>query len=1573
MKIKLLGSKIKSKLSKLGSVSHHNSPSSDPIPEASTPLQTPISTASLKERLWNQAYDELKSSELEIVEAYEKLLSAQLSEDHLTSTAVADNQIKPTSQGRWRQMERLVEAGLQKTSKDAATKQKISDMIYIISPLKEVVGKALQAAPQAAIAWVGVSFALEMLANPVVEPGINRDGIEYVVSRMNWYWNLVDLLLKPKNASPDLEGLRALLKGHIVELYKNLLIYQMKSICIYHRSRLAILFRDLIRLDDWAGKIDDIQTVEAAVRNDLEQYNTQQILQHLQSIEDNAKEQLKELRSIQSALHHQTKQNNEMQQSREFKKCLADLRVTDPRDDKKRIQDIKGGLLTDSYVWVLENLSFCQWRNDQNQRLLWVKGDPGKGKTMLLCGIIDELEATYPEGRMLSYFFCQATDDRLNTATAVLRGLIFMLLDQEPSLISYTKSKYDKSGKALFQDANAWQAMSEIFTNMLCDSKLQGVFLLVDALDECSAGLEQLLHLITETSKSTSAKWLVSSRNWLQIEEQLRTAAQRLSLELHAESVSAAVDIYIKQKVKELAENKGYDLKTRNRVLRYLSNHAGDTFLWVALVFQQLKAVPVLEVQRIVATFPPGLDALYQRMMQQICDSIVHEKCMQLLAVTVVLYRPLSLLEYGSVCDLRSETESDNSDWDNSDSENNGRSVGKPDVSKLVHELVLCCGSLLTIREGIVYFVHQSAKDFLLNKTYFAFDHILPSGIAHQHYVIFSRSMEALSGTLRRDIYELRAPGSLAEDISPPTPDPLDPLKYFCTYWVDHLDAAFPATSPNYTHEKIYETVHTFIKHKYLYWLEALSILRGISQAVVAMRKLEVLVANIEAPKLIEVVRDARRFVLSHGYMIETCPLQVYIAALLFSPTDSIIRQFFEDEAPAWIKVITEEEASWDACLQTLEGHGDRVVSVACSSDGRHFGSGSVDMTVKVWDAATGQCIQTLEGHTDSVNVVTFSGKGTHQLASASSDKTVKIWDYRTGYCLRTLEGHNHFVNSVAFSAGGDRIASASSDNTVKIWESSTARCVQTLEGHTGSVNAVAFSGHNTQLASASSDETVKIWDAATGRCLQTLEGHTDFVNAVAFLGNGTHQLATASSDKTIKIWDYRTGNCLQTFEGHGRFVNSVVFSASGDRIVSASSDNTMKIWESSTGQCLQTLRGHNQVIHAVAFSGDGTRLASASSDMTVKIWDSALVGYRRTLEAHSDIIFTVAFSADGTHIASASSDKTLKVWDASNGKCLLTLEGHGSAVCAVVFSRDGNRLASASFDKTIKVWDRYTGQCLRTLEGHSDFIFSVAFSGDGIRIASASADRTVKIWDNNTGQCLRTLEGHSQLVSSVAFSGDGTQLASASFDKTVKVWDCTTGQCLRTFRGHLNIIYAVAFSSDGARIASASYNRPIRIWDGASMVTLPADSNQQSLASSDNTIKIWDNVTGHHIRTFTKTRLLHNIHFSEDGLQLDTEMGLIDLQGKLTSNSTFITSHAPEKPLFQGYSISSNDVWIKRDSVHLLWLPPEYRSFVSAIKGPAVVIGCGTGRVVIFRFMENDSERISRSEVEGQSGLSAI
>ena len=142
----------------------------------------------------------------------------------------------------------------------------------------------------------------------------------------------------------------------------------------------------------------------------------------------------------------------------EDKSCLVDLRLADPLIEKTRIE---GGLLIDSFRWILSNPEFQRWHEGSHNQLLWIKGDAGKGKTMLMIGIINELQQVARSGKssvnqVLSYFLCQATDPRLNTATAILRGMIYLLASQQPFLISHLRKPYDHAGKNLFEDSSAF-------------------------------------------------------------------------------------------------------------------------------------------------------------------------------------------------------------------------------------------------------------------------------------------------------------------------------------------------------------------------------------------------------------------------------------------------------------------------------------------------------------------------------------------------------------------------------------------------------------------------------------------------------------------------------------------------------------------------------------------------------------------------------------------------------------------------------------------------------------------------------------------------------------------------------------------------------------------------------------------------------------------------------------------------------------------------------------------------------------------------------------------------------------
>ncbi|KAL2885880.1 Vegetative incompatibility protein HET-E-1 [Ceratocystis lukuohia] len=476
----------------------------------------------------------------------------------------------------------------------------------------------------------------------------------------------------------------------------------------------------------------------------------------------------------------------------------------------------------------------------------------------------------------------------------------------------------------------------------------------------------------------------------------------------------------------------------------------------------------------------------------------------------------------------------------------------------------------------------------------------------HQHHIIFMRSLDVLYTTLSRDIYGLLASGSLISEVTTtPNPDPLAPIRYSCIFWVDHLHESLALFSGN---DKLLE----FFKEKYLQWLEALSLLHSISAGVKALRNLEIDLSEKGTQELQDIVKDAHRFLLFHVGVIETAPLQTYVSALIFSPTDSLIRRIFSQEEPSWIEVKPRVEANWNACVQTLDGHNDPVTSVMLSNDGQRLASGSEDHTVKIWDAVSGTCLYTLEGHNCEVTSVVFSNDG-QRLASGSSGKTARIWDVTSGSFLHTLEGHDDWVASVVFSHNGKWLASGSHDKTVKIWDVTFGTCLHTLEGHNREVVSIVFSNNGEHLASASGDKTVKIWDVTSGSCLHTLKGHSGWVTSVIYSNDG-QQLASASSDKTVKIWDTTSGSCLHTLEGHNDWVTSVVFSNDGQRLASGSGDMTVKIWDATSGSCLHTLEGHNDWVISVVFSNDGQRLASGSRDMTVKISDATSSNFLHTL-----------------------------------------------------------------------------------------------------------------------------------------------------------------------------------------------------------------------------------------------------------------------------------------------------------------------------------------------------------------------
>ncbi|KAI8714000.1 NACHT domain-containing protein [Fusarium sp. LHS14.1] len=790
--------------------------------------------------------------------------------------------------------------------------------------------------------------------------------------------------------------------------------------------------------------------------------------------------------------------------------CLSDLRTTDPRDDKRRIEDTKGGLLQDSYHWILDHDDFRHWRDYQHGNLLWIKGDPGKGKTMLFCGLINEMgpatRLVDPEAKtVLSYFFCQSADSRINSATAVLRGLIYLLVAQQNSLASHVQKRYRHVGKQLFEDENAWVALSDIFNNVLNDPSLEGTYIMIDALDECVVGLPDLLKFIVQNT-SSRVKWIVTGRNWPSIAEWLdpTTRGTTLSLELNQASISAAVNSYIQSQVEKLAVLRKYNDRTKKAVRDYLSLNANDTFLWVALVCQSIEDCSRRTVLSTLKAFPPGLDSLYKKMVDRIrlLNDADADLCYKILAVVTVVYRPLTLVELASLVEASAE---------------------EPDDEDL-----LPSNSFLSFT--------SNARQFILRNG------PLLKDIPLQTYV--TALLFAPTSSMIRESFKKEEPRWVK--VKPEVDRKWGPLVATLEGDGDPIWAV--ALSPD---SKLLASglCNGTIKIWNMGTCEVHKVLRdhkGVVKSIAFSPDGRLLISG-SYDRTVK-IWDIAIGDVKHTFDEAEDGDDGTVRSVTFSPDGKLVASGTDNS-------IRVRDATTGKPGQLIGSHDDWVRSVAFSPDGQLAASGSLDGTVKIWHVVTGTLTQTLKGHEDGVESVAFSTDGS-LIASGSEDHTIKIWDVSSGKATRTLTGHTNSVWSVVFSADSKLLASGSDDMTVKIWDATTGQVQQTFEGHEERVGSVAFSMDGRLVVSGSHDGTIRIWDATIKEERRILKGHGELVAPMEFSPNG-NLMASGSYDYTVKIWDTARGMVMSTCKGHTSFVTSVAFSGDNALVASASYDET--------------------------------------------------------------------------------------------------------------------------------------------------------------------------------------------------------------------------------------------------------------------------------------------------------------------------------------------------------------------------------------------------------------------------------
>ena len=275
--------------------------------------------------------------------------------------------------------------------------------------------------------------------------------------------------------------------------------------------------------------------------------------------------------------------------------------------------------------WVLHSPIFQKWLSG-SEKILWVQGNAGAGKTVLakflyrqLCEVFasdavssgghrpqwyTSLSKPHSRPRRVLAYFLDVNSPLRNSGLSVLHSLLYQILSTDRELFRYLY------GKPIFsqpQQGNFGQ-YAEVLSATLRDPSLRETIIVLDALDECGLQsqlkIKDLLETLTEQS---SIQLLVTSRPSTILKPRFL-----LDLSESMEHVKLDIKIYVETAVEQLAYVQKLPEDLRRAITRDILAYSSGGFLWVQLVLQSIsKARTVRMVRARLGHLPQDLRGAY--------------------------------------------------------------------------------------------------------------------------------------------------------------------------------------------------------------------------------------------------------------------------------------------------------------------------------------------------------------------------------------------------------------------------------------------------------------------------------------------------------------------------------------------------------------------------------------------------------------------------------------------------------------------------------------------------------------------------------------------------------------------------------------------------------------------------------------------------------------------------------------------------------------------------------------------------------------------------------------------------
>ena len=499
----------------------------------------------------------------------------------------------------------------------------------------------------------------------------------------------------------------------VVELYSNIFEYQARMTCYLSQSSLKRGIRGTLELDDWRGMLKRIKTSS----DRCDQYCVHLDKTRESEIFKNESTHMLQSLDLQKRILDilETSQTSRQQEIRNIEESeLLELLASNYKSDKESVSVRVPG----TCEWFFKDDRFRSWRDSKHSRLLWVSAGPGCGKSVLSRSLIDERRVTTNAlNSTVCYFFFKDGQEQRTSGADALSAILHQLFENT-TLIGYALPSAKSYGKKL---RDAFSELWGILMRCAQDSEAGDIICILDALDECEENSRhRLLEKLASFSKneaqesSCKVKFIVTSRPYDDLEQRFQDISTistylRFDGDEKSRMIGEEINLVIDHEMPRIA--KGFSIQHCERISKRLKEMDNRSYLWLFLTLgiitaSRSKYSKMSSIDSLLSSLPSKVSDAYEEILSRSSKEATARVLLQLIMAAT---RPLSLQEINIALALATQkTKCTSYKVLNED-------LWPPqDFKSTVRNL---CGLFVSVHDGMVSLIHQTAREFLVSKT----------------------------------------------------------------------------------------------------------------------------------------------------------------------------------------------------------------------------------------------------------------------------------------------------------------------------------------------------------------------------------------------------------------------------------------------------------------------------------------------------------------------------------------------------------------------------------------------------------------------------------------------------------------------------------------------------------------------------------------------------------------------------------------------------------------------------------------------------------------------------------------